>query len=534
MGDEVRSLLSRIHSLEEKLMQSRLVAEDVAHDMKKLQDQVRDAEQQADAAIKAQNNLQAVEKKAQSTGEMYRKLKEKHLLLVDQFADLLRKNADTKRQAESLQQNAGEFSNERTKYLEEIDRFNDQVASLRVSAEDAEKRRLLAQREMLDESIKQAISIVESSVASLDDDTNSRTCNATTLINITEKAMDASQRLHHSYNTYRETKDASNLLSQLASFGHWIGTCIENGGATCNMAPDQNQSSALEISCRECGSETIKLLEEIQSEPDQSNDQGVTERLEKILQCAKDLLPSMSDVGKGDLSDVVEQEMFATTKAVEQASERIEALLNEARLKDSGINLEVNERILDSCTDLMKFIRVLIDSSKELQREIVDRGRGASSTKEFYMKNSRWTEGLISAAKAVGWGATMLTDAADLVIQGEGKFEELMVCSHEISASTAQLVAASRVKAPDQSEKLKRLQAASRNVNGATARVVASTNTGRRQLDEASNSFADLSNAFTLTQIKRKEMDSQVRVLELEQALDQERLKLGAWRKKAL
>lgn len=38
-----------------------------------------------------------------------------------------------------------------------------------------------------------------------------------------------------------------------------------------------------------------------------------------------------------------------------------------------------------------------------------------------------------------------LSDAADLVVQGEGKFEELMVCSHEIAASTAQLVAASKV-----------------------------------------------------------------------------------------
>ena len=36
-------------------------------------------------------------------------------------------------------------------------------------------------------------------------------------------------------------------------------------------------------------------------------------------------------------------------------------------------------------------------------------------------------------------------DAADLVVQGRGKFEELMVCSREIAASTAQLVAASKV-----------------------------------------------------------------------------------------
>lgn len=43
--------------------------------------------------------------------------------------------------------------------------------------------------------------------------------------------------------------------------------------------------------------------------------------------------------------------------------------------------------------------------------------------------------------------AAFHSDAADLVVQGKGKFEELMVCSHEIAASTAQLVAASKVGA---------------------------------------------------------------------------------------
>ncbi len=38
------------------------------------------------------------------------------------------------------------------------------------------------------------------------------------------------------------------------------------------------------------------------------------------------------------------------------------------------------------------------------------------------------------------------SDAADQLVQGKGKFEELMVCSHEIAASTAQLVAASKVQ----------------------------------------------------------------------------------------
>lgn len=54
-------------------------------------------------------------------------------------------------------------------------------------------------------------------------------------------------------------------------------------------------------------------------------------------------------------------------------------------------------------------------------------------------------------------------DAADKVVQGTGKFEELVVSSHDIAASTAQLVAASRVKARPKSEKLKSLKVSSRN-----------------------------------------------------------------------
>lgn len=39
------------------------------------------------------------------------------------------------------------------------------------------------------------------------------------------------------------------------------------------------------------------------------------------------------------------------------------------------------------------------------------------------------------------------SDSADKVVTDQGKYEELIVCSHEIAASTAQLVAASKVKA---------------------------------------------------------------------------------------
>ncbi len=54
------------------------------------------------------------------------------------------------------------------------------------------------------------------------------------------------------------------------------------------------------------------------------------------------------------------------------------------------------------------------------------------------------------------------SNSADKVVNGKGKFEELIVYSKDIAASTAQLVAASRVKARPKSEKLTALKGASK------------------------------------------------------------------------
>ena len=110
-----------------------------------------------------------------------------------------------------------------------------------------------------------------------------------------------------------------------------------------------------------------------------------------------------------------------------------------------------------------------------------------------FILNLRWTEGLISAAKAVGLGANLLVDAADRwtkywalrlqiyifwpqknfrIVLGSGKFEEIMVASQEIAASTAQLVIASRVKAKEGSSKFQELKVASKVVTEATGAVV--------------------------------------------------------------
>lgn len=122
--------------------------------------------------------------------------------------------------------------------------------------------------------------------------------------------------------------------------------------------------------------------------------------------------------------------------------------------------------------------------------------------------------------------------AANKAINGEGSRDQLdlIVAAQEIAACTAQLVVSSRVKAPRGSVHLADLGQASREVTQATGGVVATVKDSRRRLDEQQDHL-DLS-TLSVHQAKTLEMEIQVKVLELEQALQMERLRLASFRRK--
>lgn len=401
------------------------------------------------------------------------------------------------------------------------------------SREQALESQLAAARwASLQGAVEEAEKIIQDSLAQIDDPAHiSCTSSADYLASRCQASLECMERLNSTRVAFlADNTGVSELVRAVTQSGHLVGDTIVQGSATSHMVPVE-QADALSESVKVCGAEALALLGLMKQQDGlAAADSGkLKAALEAVLATAEKLRPRGLELQQGELGDLVEQEMAATSAAVESAAARIEEMLNNSRAVDTGIKMEVNERILASCTELMQAIKELILSSKDLQRDIVESGRGAASMKEFYAKNSRWTEGLISASKAVGWGATVMVDAADLVVQGKGKFEELMVCSHEIAASTAQLVAASKVKADKDSTKLHRLQQASRGVTQATAAVVASTKSGKSQIEETDT--MDFS-SMTLTQIKRQEMDAQVLVLELETRLQKERERLGELRKK--
>uniref|UniRef100_U3FAA0 Huntingtin-interacting protein 1-related protein n=1 Tax=Callithrix jacchus TaxID=9483 RepID=U3FAA0_CALJA len=400
------------------------------------------------------------------------------------------------------------------------------------SQEQGLRQRLLDdQFAVLRSTAAEAAGILQDALSKLDDPLYLRcTSSPDYLVSRAQEALDAVSALEEGHAQYLTSlEDASALVAALTRFSHLAADTIVNGGATSHLAPTDPADRLIDT-CRECGARALEIMGQLQDRRALRHIQASLVRtpLQGILQLGQELKPKSLDVRQEELGAMVDKEMAATSAAIEDAVRRIEDMMNQARHASSGVKLEVNERILNSCTDLMKAIRLLVMTSTSLQKEIVESGRGAATQQEFYAKNSRWTEGLISASKAVGWGATQLVEAADKVVLHTGKYEELIVCSHEIAASTAQLVAASKVKADKNSPHLSRLQECSRMVNERAANVVASTKSGQEQIEDRDTmDFSGLS----LIKLKKQEMETQVRVLELEKTLDAERMRLGELRK---
>uniref|UniRef100_A0A672ZVU0 Huntingtin-interacting protein 1-related protein n=1 Tax=Sphaeramia orbicularis TaxID=375764 RepID=A0A672ZVU0_9TELE len=434
------------------------------------------------------------------------------------------------RQAAQVQQSS--LQQERERNSRELGELQGKLQD-KASQEELLKQKLLEEQfALLQGTVTEAENIIQDAVAKLDDPLHIRcTSSPDYLVSRAESTLTSIDKLKKGHAEYlTNMNDAGALLRALTQFSHLAADTIVNGSATAHMAPTDHADKLTE-NCRTCATESLQFLKDLKTKItlQKADPAFIRVIVQKILHLGQELRPKSMDIRQDELGDLVDKEMAATSAAIEEAVRRIDEMMNQARKDTSGMKLEVNERILNSCTDLMKAIRMLVVASTDLQKEIVEGGRGAATIKEFYARNSRWTEGLISAAKAVGWGATEMVESADKVVLHTGKYEELIVCSHEIAASTAQLVAASKVKADRNSKKLSTLQQASRLVNEMAANVVASTKTGQEHLEEKDT--MDFS-GMSLIKLKKEEMESQVKVLELESQLENERLRLGELRKK--
>ncbi|WVR07531.1 hypothetical protein IAU60_004573 [Kwoniella sp. DSM 27419] len=231
----------------------------------------------------------------------------------------------------------------------------------------------------------------------------------------------------------------------------------------------------------------------------------------------------------GDIGDIVSQEMQNAAKAIEQATERLQALMARPKgPKYNSLDVQVHDAILEATLAITNAIGRLITAATESQEEIVREGKGSSTSQQFYKRNNRWTEGLISAAKAVAYATGLLIESADGVISGTHSLEQLIVASNEVSAATAQLVAASRVKAALMSKTQQRLELAAKAVTDACKALVKQVKLiSNQQTDDESVDYKSMPSH----EFKVREMEQQVEILKLEKDLGAARRRLGEMRR---
>ncbi|GME74246.1 unnamed protein product [Ambrosiozyma monospora] len=221
--------------------------------------------------------------------------------------------------------------------------------------------------------------------------------------------------------------------------------------------------------------------------------------------------------------------MASASKAIDDAFAHLnDLLLRPIDPTISAFDTEINKSILASAMAIINAIKLLIQASIASQEEIVNNGKGSNSKTSFYKKNNKWTEGLISASKSIAYSTNILIKIADGVLSGKNTNEELIVASNEVAASTAQLVSSSRVKSQYMSKTQDNLESASKKVNLACKQLVAKVN----ELISNKNELAEVDySKLSIHENKTVEMEQQVEILKLENALIAARKRLGEIRK---
>lgn len=258
--------------------------------------------------------------------------------------------------------------------------------------------------------------------------------------------------------------------------------------------------------------------------------QSILKKLSDITETLAPKLNALASTSSDKIGDVVDHEMSKAAEAIALANKRLTELMSRPRdPKFSDFELTIHKAILQAAKAVTSAIAALIRAASACQQEIVSQGRGNSSSAAFYKKHNRWTEGLISAAKSVAASTNILIETADGVLSSKNTPEQLIVASNEVAASTAQLVAASRVKATFMSKTQDQLELASKNVTSACKSLVSQVQDiiRRTEKEEKETDYSKL----TPHVLKRTEMEQQVEILKLENLLSKSRKRLGEIRK---
>ena len=380
-------------------------------------------------------------------------------------------------------------------------------------------------------------SVLQSGVQRLDDalyeldssmQAGNQNASAPYVLSTIEKASSSVTEFSTAFNNFiadGPNSPHADIIRTVATFSGSVADVLSNAKGLTRLATEERKADQLMNAARQSAQTSMNFFRSLQSsrleglEPIQKTDvvinnaHDVQVNLQKLSKLADAFAPkSTLSTQKGSLEDIVERELANAANAIEAAAARLAKLKNKPRGGYSTYELRIHDSILEAALAVTSAIAQLIKAATASQQEIVEQGRGSSSATVFYKKNNRWTEGLISAAKAVAASTNTLIETADGVISGRNSPEQLIVASNDVAASTAQLVAASRVKAEFGSRTQDRLEEASKAVGKACRALVRQVQEiiSQRNRDEGEDvDYEKLSGH----EFKVREMEQQVRFL---------------------
>jgi hypothetical protein len=406
--------------------------------------------------------------------------------------------------------------------------------------------------QIIDSILQACIQKVDDAIYELESPTQAGNLNSTPeyTLSMIEKAVNNATEFATIYNLYLGGGvggDHVEVIKSANEFAQSLSEVLINTKGITRLASDDDASDKIINVAKSAGDFGLRFFENLQSykldllQPTQRKEVAMRNNsqsrvaLTKLSEVVDGLIPKGAKAGalaraNGDIGDIVEQEMSSAARAIEMATERLQQLMS--RPKDSSrfstVDLQVHDSILAAAMAITNAISRLIKAATDSQQEIVSQGKGSSTIQQFYKRNNRWTEGLISAAKAVAFATNLLIESADGVLSGTHSLEQLIVASNEVAAATAQLVAASRVKANLMSKTQERLEAAAKAVTEACKALVRQVKAvSARQSQEEDIDYKNMA----VLEFKRREMEQQVEILKLEKDLGAARHRLGAMRR---
>ncbi|KAK9459953.1 ANTH domain-containing protein [Lipomyces oligophaga] len=411
---------------------------------------------------------------------------------------------------------------------------------------------------IIDAVLQSAAQRVSDAVYELDSPMNAGNQNSSPnyLLSMIEKGSAAATDFATAFNNFiadGPNGDHSEIIKTSAVFSGAISDILVNAKGLTRLANNEAQADMIVNVARDAATASEKFFTNLFSDKlaplsiDQRTDRVITNNmdvqtlLQRLSKMAESFAPPKGRRGpgnglfeNGDIGELVDREMSNAADAIAKAAARLNQLMTKPKNPElSAFDMKIHDAILAAAVAVTNAVAALIKAATESQREIVAQGQGTSTRTAFYKKHNRWTEGLISAAKAVATSTNVLIETADGVVSGNNSLEQLIVASNDVAASTAQLVAASRVKASFMSKTQDRLESASKAVTGACRTLVNQVQSILQSRGYNENEFGEKVDYSKLSshEFKRREMEQQVEILKLENELSSARKALGEMRK---